>query len=56
VGLKINSTHAHHRLLTKARNLDIFGNLKKSHLNTILKPEKEDMPGKTQTYGNRTFI
>jgi hypothetical protein len=43
--------HLCHRLSTKAINPDIFGQLKNPS-DTILKPEKEVMSGKTQTYGH----
>jgi len=46
VGSKIKSTLVHHRLSTKAKNLNNFGKLKNPS-DSFLKPEREDMSGKT---------
>jgi hypothetical protein len=46
MGSKIKSTPVRHRLSTEAKNLNIFGKLKNPS-DSILKPEREDMSGKS---------
>jgi hypothetical protein len=51
MGSKIKSTPVRHRLSTKTKTLNIFGKLKNPS-DSILKPERDDISGKTWTYHN----